>query len=125
MKDPSQQSQISTPQQNLMREHEGKLKETVDTAQKEALRRFITQIVEQELEDKKIVRQARIINNKNDNLRLNALHRRQQITQNHGMDYQRKLIDRDRITQYDRLQQRLNDHHFGPTVMEQGYPVLK
>ena len=49
------------------------LNKSVENAQREALRRFVTQMVEQEYEDKKIAKQARVINEKSDSRQMQVL----------------------------------------------------
>ena len=49
------------------------LNKSVENAQREALRRFVTQMVEQEYEDKKIARQAKVINEKSDSRQMQVL----------------------------------------------------
>jgi hypothetical protein len=49
------------------------LKKTVQTAQKEALRRFVTQIAEQEAEGMKIAQQASYLNSKFDHSKESVL----------------------------------------------------
>ena len=49
------------------------LNKSVENAQREALRRFVTQMVEQEYEDKKIAKQAKVINEKQDSRQMQVL----------------------------------------------------
>ena len=82
-------------------------------------------MVEQEYEDKKIARQAKINNEKLDNRQMQVLQKRQEITNNLGEEYKLRLLNKDKITKLDRLRERQNDHHFGQEIRDKGYPVLK